>query len=48
MSCGDRVSPAVWCRERNQIRNALDHVDCQYVNHVSCGPVSRGCAVPAD
>ena len=45
MSCGDRVSPAVWCRERTQIRNALD---CQYVNYVSCGPVSRGCAVPAD
>ena len=40
MSCGDQVSPAVWCRE-----NALD---CQYVNYVSCGPVGRSCAVPSD
>ena len=45
MSCGDRVSPAVWCRERTQIRNTLD---CQHVNYVSCGPVGRGCAEPAD
>ena len=45
VSCDDRVSPAVWCRERTQIRNALD---CQYVNYVSCDPVGRGCAVPAD
>ena len=39
VSCGDRVSPAVW-----RIRNALD---CQYVNYVSCGPVGRRCALPA-
>ena len=45
MSCGDRESPTVWCRERTQIRNALD---CQYVNYVSCGPVGRGCAKSAD
>ena len=45
VSCSDRMSPAVWCRERTQIRNALD---CQYVNSVSCGLVGRGCAVPAD
>ena len=33
ISCGDRVSPGVWCRERIQIQNNLD---CQYVNYVSC------------
>ena len=44
-SCDDRVSPAVWCRERTKIRNALE---CQYVNCVSCDLVGRGCAVPAD
>ena len=29
VSCGDRMLPAVWCREMTQIRNALG---CQYVN----------------
>ena len=41
ISWGDRV-PRVWCRERTQIQNYLD---CQYVNYVSCDPVSMGCAV---
>ena len=29
MTCGDRISPGVWCRERTQIQNDFD---CQYVN----------------
>ena len=45
ISCGDRVSPGVWCRERTQIQNDLD---CQHVNYVSCDPVGMGCTVQAD
>ena len=45
MSCGDYVSPGVWCQEMPQIRNDSNY---QYVNYVSCDPVGMDYAVPAD
>ena len=45
MTCGDMVSPGVWCQEMPQTQNDLV---CQYVNYVSCDPVAMDYAVPAN
>ena len=45
ISCGDRLSPGVWCRGRTLIQN---NINSQSVNSVRCDPVGMGCTVPSD
>ena len=45
VSCGDRVSPGIWCMERARIQSDLN---CRCVDCVSCDLVGMGCTVPAD
>ena len=45
ISCGDRLSPGVWCRGTTLIQNDLDS---QFFNLVRCDLVDMGCTVPPD
>ena len=43
ISCGDRLSPGVWCRGRTLIRNDLHS---QFVNSVRCDPIGTSSNIP--
>ena len=45
ISCGDRLSPGVWCRGRTPIQNDLNS---QFVNVVRCDPVGMSYTVSSD
>ena len=45
ISCGDQLSPGVWCRGRTPIWNDLYS---QFVNSVRCGQVDMSSTMPTD